>query len=366
MTRETGAPFGFLGRCQGLLKPAQFQRAARALGLAAVALLAAACGQSPTAPTSAPAAVELITYTGVVFEPYVFHPDGAATGRTASGVGAAITTPIPGARVTIVGGQPHGRTAVTDAEGRFAFEDYPQCLLESAECLSRRFRVEKAGYETRELGASDPFWPDGRANPPEYSPIRKRIPMGHAWPDDPKIQRMRRDLPAVRPLFLFENPYLRGAAGTFSGGGVFGGLITLPNLDWSPYKLHTVAHEYCHAHQKWVLEPDPVGLSDGANWQYTPEGRAFVAALEADRRTNHPFLDYVEIRSYRGNNRRNIYEEFAEVCAHWFYEGQPKWSYYRELLGHVPVGREYFRVHLPHLHAFSEEWLRWRRWERRR
>ncbi len=338
----------------------------RGLSLAVAGLLAAAaCGQSPTAPTATPAAVELITYTGLVFEPLVFHdPEHrAATGNTRSWGGEFM--PIPGARVTIMGGQPHGRTAVTDAEGRFAFEDYPQCLLESAECLSRRFRVEKAGYETRELGASDPFWPDGRANPPEYSPIRKRIPMGHAWPDDPKIQRMRRDLPAVRPLFLFEDPYLRDIAGTYGGGGGGGGLITVRDLDGSPEALQTLAHEYCHAHQHWVQDPDGVGSSDGANWQYTPEGRAFVAAWEADRRTNHPFLDYVETRSRR-YRRKNINEEFAEICAHWFYESQPVWPYYRELLGHVPVGREYFRVHLPHLHAFSEEWLRWRRWERRR
>ena len=351
MTRETGAQFGFLGR-QGLLKPAHFQRVTLGLSLAVAALLAAACGQSPTAPTSTPAAVELITYTGLVFEPFVFNPDGTRTG------GVGFTTPIPGARVTIMGGQPHGRTAVTDAEGRFAFEDYPQCLLESAECLSRRFRVEKAGYETRELGASDPFWESASQ---EYSPIRKRIPMGHAWPDDPKIQRMRRDLPAFRPLFLFENPYTE-FAGTYGNG-----VIQLPNLDWSQYTLQTLAHEYCHAHQHWVLNPDPAPAAthDGANWRYTPEGRAFVAAWEADRRTNPPFLDYVEYRSLR-YGKKNRYEEFAEICAHWFYEGQPKWVYYRELLGHVPVGREYFRVHLPHLHAFSEEWLRWRRWGRRR
>ncbi len=362
MTRETGAQFGPLRRCQRQLKPAHFQRAARGVSLAVAGLLAAAaCGQSPTAPTATPAAVELITYTGLVFEPLVFHDleHRAATGNTASWGGEFIT-PIPGARVTIVGGQPHGRTAVTDAEGRFAFEDYPQCRLESAECLSRRFRVEKAGYETRDLGASDPFWPDGRANPPEYSPIRKRIPMGHAWPNDPKIQRMRRDLPAVRPLFLFEDPYLRDLAGTYGGN-----LITVRDLDGSPETLHTVAHEYCHAHQRWVQDPDGVGSYDGGDWEYSPEGRAFVAAWEADRRTNHPFLDYVETRSRR-YGKKNRYEEFAEICAHWFYEDPPGWSYYRELLGHVPVGREYFRVHLPHLHAFSEEWLRWRRWGRRR
>ena len=57
-----------------------------------------------------------------------------------------------------MGGQPHGRTAVTDAAGRFEFADYPFCPLYTAECQSRRFRAEKAGYETREVGASDLFY----------------------------------------------------------------------------------------------------------------------------------------------------------------------------------------------------------------
>ena len=336
------APFGLLRRRE---PAARLLRAAPGLSLAALGLLAVAgCGQSPTAPTPAtPPQVELIPYTGMVFEPIVFRSDGTyAAGRTS-------ITPIPGARVTIVGGQPDGRTAVTDAEGRFAFEDYPKCDLESAECLSRQFRVEKAGYETRELGASDPYRYAHNSGRLVYSASDKRIPMGHAWPDDPKIQRMRRDLPAVRPLFLFEKD--RGFAGTYGGG-----VITVASLDGSPDTLHTLAHEYCHAHQHWVLNPRLREPSDGDNWQYSPEGRAFVAAWEADRRD--PFLDYVEIRGLR-YGRRNIAEEFAEICAHWFYEGQPKWLAYKPL-GHV--GREYFRDRLPHLHAFSEEWLRWRRW----
>ena len=211
-------------------------------------LAAAGCGQSPTAPTpAAPSQVELITYTGMVFEPYVPFPDGTSKRGT-----GAYFTPIPGARVTIGGGQPDGRTAVT--EGRFAFEDYPKCDLESAECLSRRFRVEKAGYETRELGASDPYLRTNSSRP-QYSASEKLIPMGYAWPDDPKIQQMRRDLPAVRPLFLFENPYLKdlGYAGTYVAGR-----ITVANLDGSSATLHTLAHEYCHAHQesrpaRWAL-----------------------------------------------------------------------------------------------------------------
>ena len=66
-------------------------------------------------------------------------------------------TGIPGARVTIIGGQVDGWTAVTDREGRFTWQDYPECALDSAECqAARRFRVEAAGYVTVEEGASDP------------------------------------------------------------------------------------------------------------------------------------------------------------------------------------------------------------------
>ena len=339
--RETGAPFG-VPRRRG--PAARWVRAAPGVSVAALGLLAAAgCGQSPTAPTpTAPAPAELITYTGMVFEPYVFFPDGSSKKGT-------YFTPIPGARVTIVGGQPDGRTAVTDVEGRFAFEDYPKCDLESAACLSRWFRVEKAGYETQEAGASDPTWTG--SSQPQYSASEKRIPMGHAWPDDPKIQQIRRDLPAVRPLFLFENPYIRGRyAGAYSRD-----VIMVAYLDGTPFMLHTVAHEYCHAHQRWVLAPLG-GPSNNWNWQYTPEGRAFVAAWGADRQD--PFLDYVEIRGLRGG-QRNIAEEGAEICAHWFIENPALWPDW-EPLGHV--GREYFRNRLPHLHAWAEEWLRWRRW----
>ena len=345
--RETGAPFGLSRRRE---PAARWLRAAPGWSLAALGLLAAAgCGQSPTAPTPpAQVELELITYTGLVFQAVVFQPDG----RRLSG-GGPIPAPIAGARVSIVGGQPHGRTAVTDAEGRFAFEDYPKCDFGSAECMSRRFRVEKAGYETRELGASDPY-PESSFRThrrPVYSASEKRIPMGHAWPDDPKIHRMRRDLPAERPLFLFENPY-SWAAGT-AGRNV----ITVRHMDGSPWMLHVIAHEYCHSHQAWVRAPlgEP---SDSANWQYTPQGRAFVAAWNADRRaTNDPFLDYIEIASLR-YGIRSIVETHAEVCAHWFIENPPEWPGY--ITG--PAGREYFRERLPHLHAWAEEWLRWRRW----
>ena len=133
--RETGVGVGRLGPRE---PAARWLRVVLGWSVAAVGLLAAVgcrlqLPAAPTEPWTIP--VHPITYTGVVFEPH-----SRATGRYGS-----TGDPIPGARVTIVGGQPDGWTTLTDAEGRFAFEDYLYCELKSAECLSRRFRVEKAG-----------------------------------------------------------------------------------------------------------------------------------------------------------------------------------------------------------------------------
>ena len=226
---------------------------------------------------------------------------------------------------------------MTDAEGRFAFEDYPYCELASAECRSRLFRVQKAGYETREVGASDPYRYSS-ASSRHYSAYEKRIPMSHEWPADPQIQRMLRDLPAVRPLWLLERPEFE-VAGAYSGGR-----IVVRSLQ----DLSTIGHEYCHAHQDWTLDPDRYN-GDGQKWLQTLEGRAFVAAWEADRPTDDPFLQYVEMRSRRFLTKSPS-EEAAEICSHYFYE------YRHPMFG--TVGRAYLRDHLPHLHAWGAEWLR--------
>ena len=123
--------------------------------LSAAALLAlGGCRGTPAAPSPPPPGPpdlpEFITYEGEVVEPmdssgFSLDFDEGVTG-------------IPGFKVTIVGGEPDGWSTVTDAEGQFKFEDYPYCQLHTAECRSRRFRVEKAGYETREVGASDPLY----------------------------------------------------------------------------------------------------------------------------------------------------------------------------------------------------------------
>ena len=325
--------FGLLGQ-RGLA--ARVRRVRSGWCVAAVGLLAAAgCGQPPAAPTPVPPPVpppvEFITYTGVVFEPH-----SSTFGRYWGDEGS---TPIPGVRVTIVGGKPDGWTAMTGAEGRYAFEDYPYCELQSAECLSRQFRVEKAGYETRELGASDPYRYISQTTL-QHSAFEKRVPMSREWPADPQIQRMLRDLPALSPLFLLERPEL-DVLGTYVGR-----VIRVKSLEM----LDTIGHEYCHAHQAWAIGPASNGL-DGDKYEQSPEGRAFVAAWEADRPTNDPFLRYVEARSMR-NFGVGTTEPAAEICSHYFYE------YRHPMFG--TVGRGYLRDHLPHLHAWGEEWLRWR------
>ena len=198
-------------------QPAPCVRGARARagwrGAAVWLLVLGGCGPTPAAPTS-PSTVrveypEFVTYTGEVVQPYpsrFYRPDGTGGPRGLAGV-----------RVTIVGGQPHGRTAVTDAAGRFEFADYPFCPLYTAECQSRRFRAEKAGYETREVGASDLFYTqDGGLNGRSSSAEYKRIFMGRAWPPDPRLARMRRELPAMKDIWLVELAR-EGTSGSYIG-----------------------------------------------------------------------------------------------------------------------------------------------------
>ena len=305
--------------------------------LAAVWLLTVGgCAQTPASPTPVqrpqPPVEEpkFVKYEGSVFEPFSYEAR-----RYWGPLGV---TGIPGARVTIIGGQVDGWTAVTDGEGRFTWQDYPECELESAECRSRRFRVEKAGYETREVGASDPYRYLSSSDL-YYSTSEKHIPMSREWPADAQIQRMLRELPAMDPLWLIERPELQG------NGYYVGGIILTRSLE----DLSTVAHEYCHAHQDWTRDPNFYN-GDGDDWlAQTPEGRAFLAAWEADRPTNDPLLLSLEER--RGS--RTAHSEYAaDMCAYYFVD---------EDEGNLgTVGQEYLRDRLPHLHAWAEEWMRHR------
>ena len=312
-----------------LLSRGRQERGARVRWCSMTACLLAlgGCGEpsaapSPPGPAERP---EFITYEGLVFEP-------RGSGRHARYWGPEGVTGIPGFTVTIIGGQPDGWTAETDAEGRFYFEDYPFCLLHTAECRSRRFRVEKAGYQTREVGASDGYlWVSSSRQDREWSAYEKRIDVSREWPADPQVQRMLRELPAISPLWLLERPD-HYAAGSYGGG-----LAVVRSLE----DTGAVAHEYCHAHQDWVVDPDQYnGLGEYAR---TEAGHAFDIAWEADSETGDGN------RFINGYSPRGPVERAAEVCAWYFVDA---WRVYPW------ASPTYLRDRLPHLYAWAEEWLR--------
>ena len=296
--------------------------------LSAAALLAlGGCRGTPAAPSppGPPDLPEFITYEGEVVEPVA--ADSVETARYLNfdtGV-----TGIPGFKVTIVGGEPDGRSTETHAEGRFKFEDYPYCQLHTAECRSRRFRVEKAGYQTRVVGASDPFhWSSISRSGRRWDDEWKRVVVSREWPPDPQVQRMLRELPAMDPLYLVERRDWGG------GGGYVGRKIWV----WSLESSHLLAHEYCHAHQDWAADPDDSNLSA---WNDSPEGLAFREAWEADAHIKDPLIAY---RPGGGT------EAAADICSTYFIE--------REHSRYGLMGPGYLRDRLPHLYAWAVEWLR--------
>ena len=294
--------------------------------ITACLLATGGCGGTPTSPTPVqrPPVEErepqFIKYEGSVFEPMPLLPNHSGRYWGPFGI-----TGIPGARVTIIGGQVDGWTAVTDREGRFTWQDYPECALDSAECRARRFRVEAAGYITQEALASDPYRYRSSSTL-DYSTSEKHFPMSLEWPADPPIQRMLRDLPAMSPLWLVERRERHGA-------GYGGGIIWTSRLEWSTM----LAHEYCHAHQDWADNPDTYGLDD-RRWAQSPEGTAYREAYAVDRLTNDPWL-----RSDR-TNWRGWVESAADICGSYFFDED----------------RRYMQERLPNLYAWAKEWLRHR------
>ena len=250
--------------------------------LAGLAGLAGCGGGGPSAPTPVgPQQPAVVEFTGEVVEPYPYWDDLRG---------------VSGVRVTLTGGQVDGRTAVTDAEGGFTFADYPTCVRGSVECGARRIRVEKPGYETREESLDDPYI---EVRPSSGARWRwnydfRRLVIGHAWPADPQLERLRAEVAAMEPLWLVFwdaerwHPGPTGNAGGFYGQGVLG-ILAPASRRSSAYGREriraTIAHEYCHAHQDWVIDPDNYG--GWSRWEHTPEGEAFVAAIAADEAAGH-------------------------------------------------------------------------------
>ncbi len=280
--------------------------------LAACAAGLSGCGESPTAPSPAPEPPlqTLVEFTVEVMEHCPFR---------------SRMCPIADAVVTIAGGgETDGWTGVTDSSGLVTFMDYPLCSQQSEACRSRRFRAEKAGYEPREARADEEYWEtNGSLNRRSWHPTFTRVILGLEWPPDPQLDRLRREVPAIEPHWLVESREV--ASGRYEGG-----LIIVHSLTFLP----TIAHEYCHAHQDWVVDPDSYSGGNGV-WDRTPEGQAYIAAREADRAAGYKADFYPS----RPNNQL---EQAASVCAIYYYR--------------KPTSTN-LQVEAPHQYAWAAEWL---------
>ena len=304
-------------------------RPAASLGLAAALVLCGCEREWPTSPT--PVAVadpERVEFTGLVQEPYPYWDS---------------MRPVAGVRVMLQGGQVQGRTTVTDGQGRFAFGDYPTCARGSVECRVRSIWVEKPGYETRWESLDDDYiesTPGLISTEWRWHSDYRQMTMGQAWPPDPQFDRLRREVPAIEPLWLVlwrREQWPGGPKDSgFYGANIMGVLASSSTSMW--HLGRTVTHEYCHAHQDWVV--DPADTSDLSRWPHTPEGRAFIAAEAADRAAGNWI-----------SSRESYVERAADVCAYFYYEVvmSPPWE--------LKQDRAWLRERVPHQYEWAAEWL---------
>lgn len=80
------------------------------------------------------------------------------------------------------------------------------------------------------------------------------------------------------------------------------------------HEIHVLHHEVCHSHQ--YVAAQEAGTREGG-WLATPEGRAFDAAWTA-LKTERPDV-YASWIAGHANDDPGLFEDFAEVCAAWYY-----------------------------------------------
>ena len=177
------------------------------------------------------------------------------------------TSPVSGARVTVISGPQSGEQVYTDSNGYYRF---PKVRGDSL-----HIQIEKEFLETKEaiVHRSDPTsLPNGfsldryrKGGDPQQHP--GVVLLGYEWPED--IRRVFEQVTMVPDLlFSVDDLYSDGPeAGIYTDGiatvneGIF---------------LDVIFHEIAHAHQDAVAD-DGIG-----SWKHTPEGRAFAAAQEKD------------------------------------------------------------------------------------
>ena len=312
------------------------RRAGMSVGAAAFPLAAAlawgGCSEpGPTAPTpivtaTADSEPERVEFTGEVVESY---PDLHGWRG------------LPGVTVTLTGGRVDGWTTMTDGQGRFTFADYPTCARGSVECRVRSIWVEKPGYETRWESLDDPHRNLHLSERWEWHSDHRQVVMGHVWPPDPQFDRLRRQLPAMDPVWLMLWDADQWPTGQQHGGEYVDGILRVLAGPSKPAWVigRAVTHEYCHAHQDWVVDPNRYGAF--GEWPDTPGGRAFEAAEAADRAAGNWI-----------SSRYQSYERAATICEIFYYEIK-----YPTFPREYEDDRVWLRENAPHQYEWASEWL---------
>ncbi len=183
-----------------------------------------------------------------------------------------VAVPVPSATVTITAGKHSGEHVRTDGNGRYLFKDIWENEL--------RLRVEKEYFEPKEVVVhrhrattlldgteTNPF--DGIQSSPGG------VLIGYAWPDE---VRFIFEEVVVSPDLLYVND--RFTVGRYQYSNRKHGLcIVSTELYAGSYNLilSIIAHEIAHAHQHALAT-----LNGVRDWENTPEGRAYIEALNKD------------------------------------------------------------------------------------
>ena len=198
--------------------------------IVAFCLLSVSCDQgNPNRPSPIPTTPQPPTdFVGRVLTPI------RATTRSQDN-----TRPVQGATVTITGGSRAGERVSSDGMGKYLIPEF-----DGEEIL---LRVEASGFELKEVVVSrtrpttlTDRMPLGYLRGPQENP--GTILIGLKWPSVIKdiIQRS----PVVPDLLMLQEP--AGPLNYYDSG-----LIQVISLDY----LKVMAHEVCHAHQHYRVDP---------------------------------------------------------------------------------------------------------------
>ena len=186
---------------------------------------------------------------------------------------------VENASITCLEGCPDSQVRTTDSSGSVTFLDvYPPLLIEA----------RKDGYITRQVS--------GVRN-------NNKVVLSHVWPDEVEGTFGRLQISDKTILHWGENDDLvkRDVWGSYKTH-----TIAVRDIPGREYMLHVLEHELYHVHQDGEV-PGPI-----SRWYESDEGKAYIEALEADRKANR-LLPYIDSDEYL----KKPHENAADVYAWW-------------------------------------------------